>query len=413
MDAQRKEWLGSIMVAAPLSRWILSGLALALVTMILLFLTLGHYTRRESVMGQLVPSEGLLSLSATNAGIVTHIWVHDGQTVVRGEPLVEVSSDEDSAALGNTRALIGQELDAQRLRLQADLQTQAQLRTQQAEGLKDKAALLRAQSAQIDDQLAIQKKQVESSEQLLDRIRPLGKLGYVSAFQIQQQQTTVLDAQTQYKVLLRQLLDTHQQLDDVEQQVNQLPLNAETKRNEIERQLADVGQSLARNEAQRAVVIRAPRDGIVTAVLLKEGQTLTSGQTVLSLLPSGSTLQAQLLVPSRAVGFVGPGDRVVLRYEAFPYQKFGQQYGRIADVSRSALTSSEVEMLIGQSSREPLYHVLVELDHQQVMAYGKPETLKPGMVVNADILMERRTLLEWVFEPLYGIAHPMLGGDHG
>jgi membrane fusion protein len=119
-------------------------------------------------------------------------------------------------------------------------------------------------------------------------------------------------------------------------------------------------------------------------------------------------------VPSRAIGFIEPGSRVVLRYQAFAYQKFGQQYGRVADVSRSALTPTEVNALVGQQPREPVYQVKVTLDSQQVLAYGKPEPVKPGMALDADILMERRRLIEWVFEPLYGMAQRMAGGAaHG
>jgi membrane fusion protein len=413
LAAKRGEWLGSILVAAPFSRWLWVTLAMSFATALVLFLVIGRYTRRETVAGQLVPSAGVLNLAAANAGMITHVWVHDGQAVKQGDLLIEISSEQDSATLGDTHALVGQQLNAQRARLQTDLSTQQQLTTDQIDALRDKASLLREQVNQIADQLVIQKKVADSAEQLLERIRPLGERGYVSAFQIQQQQSTALDAQTQYKTLLRQQLDARQQWDATQQQLAQLPLDATTKRNDTERELAEIGQSVAQNEAQRAVVIRAPRDGVVSAVLLKEGQMVAAGQSTLSLLPAGSILLAQLLVPSRAVGFIEPGDRVVLRYAAFPYQKFGQQYGQVADISRSALTMPEVQALVGQQPNEPLYRVLVALTSQQVIAYGKPEAVRPGMAVEADILMEKRSLLEWVFEPLYGVAHHMWGDAHG
>jgi membrane fusion protein len=413
LEAKRGEWLGSILVAAPLSRWIWTALALSFAVALVLFLVLGHYTRRETVTGQLVPSAGLLNLSASNAGLVTHVWVRDGEAVRQGNPLIEISSEQDSASLGDTHAIVSQQLDAERVHLQADLQTQEAVATQQAQALRDKSSLLRAQLNEITGQLALQKQEADNAELMLERWEPANKTGVISDYQLNQQQATTLEAQAQYKTLLRQQSDTQQQLDATQQQLAQLPLDTATKRNDTERQLAEIGQSVAQNEAQRALVLRAPRDGIVSAVLFKDGQMVAAGQSMLSLLPTGSVLQAQLLVPSRAVGFIEPGNRVVLRYAAFPYQKFGQQYGKVADISRSALTPSEVQALVGQSSQEPLYRVQVALDHQQVLAYGKPETVKPGMAVDADILMEKRTLLEWVFEPLYGMAHHLWGGAHG
>jgi len=410
IDARRGEWLGSIIVAAPLSRWLLATLALTLATVILLFLLLGHYTRRETVAGQLVPSAGLLNVVAPDAGTITRLNVRDGQRVRAGEVLLRLSSEQDSAALGGTHALVGKQLDVQRSRLQADLVNQQQLGEQQGEALRSRMALLQGQLTQIAGQLAIQQQQVTSNRQMLAKIKPLAARGFVSAVQIQQQEAAVLDAQAQYKTLLRQQLDARQQYDEAQQQLARLPLDEAGKRNDTERQLAALAQSTAQNEMQRAVVLRAPRDGVVSTVLLKEGQMVAAGQPLLSILPAGSSLQAQLLVPSRAIGFIEPGSRVVLRYQAFPYQKFGQQYGRVSDISRSALGVAEVNALIGQQAREPLYRIEVKLDSQQVMAYGRPEPVKPGMALEADVLMERRRLIEWVFEPLYGMAH-QLGGD--
>lgn len=121
-------------------------------------------------------------------------------------------------------------------------------------------------------------------------------------------------------------------------------------------------------------------------------------------MPGNSRLQADLLVPSRAIGFIAPGDQVMLRYQAYPYQKFGHQRGTVAAISRSALTSNELGALIGNAQQgEPYYRVTVRLAKQAITAYGKPEPLKPGMLLDADILGEKRRLIEWVFEPLYSI----------
>ena len=92
IDARRGEWLGSIIVAAPLSRWLLTALASVLATTILLFLFLGHYTRRETVTGQLVPNAGLLNVVAPDAGTVTQLHVRDGQRVKAGDTLCVIEA---------------------------------------------------------------------------------------------------------------------------------------------------------------------------------------------------------------------------------------------------------------------------------------------------------------------------------
>ena len=416
IEAKRGEWLGPIIVATPLSRWALTTLALILAAAIMLFLLLGHYTRRETVTGQLVPNRGVLTVAAPGVGTVTRLLVRGGQHVEAGDALLELSSKQDSTALGDTYTLVAQQLDIQRARLRSDLANQNQLATQQADALRAKVVLLQAQLKQIDGQLALQQQQVSSNQQLLARIKPLGVKGYVSAVQIQQQTTAVLNAQAQYKQLRRQQLEARQQLDSADQQLAQLPLDEATKRNDTERQLAALTQSIAQNEQQRAIVLHAPRAGVVSTVLLKPGQMVSAGQPLLSILPAGSLMQAQLLVPSRAIGFIEPGSRVVMRYQAFAYQKFGQQYGHVSDISRSALSPADVATLIGErpQTAQPMYRVQVALDSQHVLAYGKPEPVRPGMALEADILIDRRRLIEWVFEPLYGMAHHLAGGSaHG
>jgi membrane fusion protein len=109
-------------------------------------------------------------------------------------------------------------------------------------------------------------------------------------------------------------------------------------------------------------------------------------------------MHVELLVPTRAIGFIAKGQEVVLRYEAFPYERFGQYRGMVTDIGRNVWTSGE---RIGPlSAKEPVYRVDVALESQAVSALGQQFALRPGMLVNADLLLEKRTLLEWIFEPV-------------
>ncbi|HET7267780.1 MAG TPA: HlyD family efflux transporter periplasmic adaptor subunit [Oleiagrimonas sp.] len=409
MDARRGQWLGVIQISTPLSRWIWTALGVALAAAIVAFLVFGYYTRRDRVSGQLVPSAGLLGVTAVHGGTVTHVFVHGGESVQQGEPLLEISGETSSAALGGMRADISRQLRSQRQRLQDDLGLQRRNSQTQAKALKVKLHLLTAQQRQIVSQLRLQKQQAEGAQALLKRIQPLGKKGYVSALQIQQQHVAALRARAQLKVLRRKQLSTRQQINATKKRLAQLPLNLAKQIHATANKIDDIDQQLARNEAARAVLLRAPQDGVVATLLAQLGQHVTDGQSLASIVPTGSTLQAQLLVPSRAVGFIEPGSRVVLRYQAYPYQKFGQQYGHVTNISRSALDPEEVVALTGRNRQQPVYRIRVALDHQSIVAYGEAQALKPGMALSADILMDRRTLLEWVFEPLYGMGRRLLG----
>jgi len=116
-----------------------------------------------------------------------------------------------------------------------------------------------------------------------------------------------------------------------------------------------------------------------------------------SLLPAQARLQAQLLAPSSAIGFVREQQPVLLRYAAFPYQKFGHQRGEVVQVSRAPLPSAT-------PGAAPMYRITVALERQSIAAYGLEQPLVPGMQIEADVLLERRRLIEWIFETVLGIA---------
>jgi membrane fusion protein len=407
LQARRSQWMGAINAATPLPFVWLASLAAALAAVVVLFLIFGQYTRREHVAGQLLPDAGLLTLGSATTGTVTRTLVREGERVLAGQALVEVSGDLASVSMGDTHALVSTQLRTQLVQAQATLSgLQPQMKTQEKD-LRARLGMLQAQIAQIGEQSELQRKRAGTAMQLIEKILPLRARGIISVAQFDQYQADALTEQMQVKALQRQRLDAEQQLSGLQAQLTRLPFDTSAKVNQLRSQIAQLDASLAESEAQRGAVLRAPRAGVISTLLVKPGQMVRSGQPLLSILPQGSKLQAQLLVPSSAIGFVAPGDGVVLRYEAYPYQKFGQQYGTVLQVSRSALSNPEIASLIGRTATTPLYRVLVALNRQTVQAYGRQEALKSGMAVDADILLDRRSLWQWVFEPLYGLRQQL------
>ena len=408
LQSQRRAALGSIQINTPPAFWAVSLLAVAFVVAAVTNLFLGHYTQRATVQGTLVPASGLVTLSATGAGDVLAVNVHQGERVSAGETLASFDNPLESAALGNTLAFITSELNTERKGLEQDLATQWALSTSRRATLRQSVSSFRAQLQQIDSQLVLQRKEAANMAALLKSIEPLRKQGIISLYDLQQQQADTFNAELQVKALRRERLGLAQQLAQAQQQLAQVPLTLAAQQNATRNKLAQLEQALAQNEAQREWVVKAPRAGIVATLLIKPGETVSAGEPLLTVVPRRSRLEAQLLVPSSAVGFVRGGQQVVLRYQAFPYQRFGLHFGEVGQVSRSALSPQEVAALVGRQSTVPLYRVMVRLRGQTVRAYGQPVALRPGMTLHADILLDRRRLIEWVLEPLYGFSRRML-----
>jgi len=405
LDAANRGNLGIVALYCPPYRWLVISVVVLITAATALFFIFGSYTKYESSTGELLPKNGMLIIPPPVSATVVDIPVKEGQHVEKDDVLMVLSS-EVSTQLGQTRQVIAENLKGQRERLQQDLVTLEKLHQVELKGLTDTIASLKLQQEQLKLQLTHRRKQVSLAKMQLDKLEAMHNEGYASSRQMEEQESNLLDSQARYQEYQRQLLDISQKIVQTEQQLHEKPLDDEKKRNDIERQLADNRQSMAENEARRSFELRAPKSGYVGMIMVKNGQMLTAGQSAIAVLPSNTELVARIMVNTQSIGFIQPGQRVVLRYKAFPYQKFGQQYGKVIEVSRTALSPQEVTTLTGKNNiQEQQYRVLVSLDKQSITAYAQNEKLKPGMALDADFIVDKRRLYEWVLEPIFALGH--------
>ena len=218
---------------------------------------------------------------------------------------------------------------------------------------------------------------------------------------VKQKQDEVTDQELRKQALRRQRGQVERDLAAARMEEPQIQLRSRAQVEQVERQLSELREGMSQVEAKRETVIRAPMAGVVTNVAVNRGQSIAADHALVTVLPKGSGLHVELLVPTRAIGFVAKGQEVVLRYEAFPYERFGLYRGVITDIGRNVWTQGE---RIGSlTAKEPVYRIDVSLEKQSVTALGQEFPLRPGMLVNADLLLEKRTLLEWIFEPVLSL----------
>lgn len=407
MRAQRQEWLGAISLAQPLRAWVLALALAAAALAVGLFVALCGYTRRARVVGQLVPDLGVATVVAPAAGVVERIDVEEGERVLAGSALALVAAPRATATGADARHDIAAGIDRRRDSLVAADASQAALANTQAAGLRRQLEDARRELAQARAQADARQRLVAMAREAWERYRDLGAQDYVSREQVRQQEQAWLEQVGAQRELLRQAATLERQLAQIEQSLQELPTQRAAQAAATARELALLDRERVQNAADGEFQVKAPVSGLLASRLVEPGQPVQAGQAIANLLPAGSRLQAQLLVPSRDIGFIRPGDTVLLRYQAYPYQKFGHHAGVVSRISRNALGRAELGGLAGAANAgggEPYYRVLVDVAEQQVMAYGRPEPLRPGMLLDADILGEHRKLYEWALEPLYSLT---------
>lgn len=411
LEAKRTSWLGGISLAQPIQLWVLTSVAVIAALAVGLFLTFGTYTRRSTVMGRLVPSKGLSTVLGPTTGVVSRLDVSEGQRIVVGQTLAVVSVPRATIANGDTVVALEQHLQQRQDGLQSAFAAQRQMFSAQSSGLAAQLANAQREREQVEAEIATRQDQIRIANETLGRLRQLQDGQYVSLIQIKQQESAALEQVSAMQALQRQAIGTRRTIVQLQQAMRELPGQRQTSEANFQRDLATLEQEQVETEARGALAVRSPVAGVVAMQIVKPGQAVQMGQPLLSVLPGDGNLEAELLVPSRAIGFIEPGDTVSLRYQAYPYQKFGHQTGRVAQVSRSALSPAELGTLHGNAQlQEPFYRVTVTLAKQAVTAYGKQEKLKPGMLLDADILGERRRLIEWIFEPLFSLKGRVWSG---
>lgn len=123
-------------------------------------------------------------------------------------------------------------------------------------------------------------------------------------------------------------------------------------------------------------------------------------------------LLARFVVPARAMGFVSPGDTLLLRFHAFPYQKFGLHAGTVTAVDDSAMSANTLAELGMAPVRGAFFRVDVTIKDGVIRSQGKSLPLRGGMTAETDLKLDSRLLIEWLFEPLYGLRQRSKGNSH-
>jgi len=417
IESQRS-WLGGVQLIRPLSLTVLTVFTVSVAALVIGYLFVGEYTRKAHISGVLAPDLGLIRLVPPQSATVLERHASEGQAVKRGDLLFVLSVDRATLA-GDAQAAVQQGLAARERSLQGTVRQQAQLLQTQRVGLDRRLADMRRELAQLDAEAQLHQQRLVLAQQAQARLESLRADNFISPAQVQAKGEEVLGLQAQLQGLARQRATQLREIGTLEAQQRELPLLAQAQQGEVERNLATLAQEAAENEARQRIVVRAPQDGVLTAVLGEPGQAVTPATALASLLPADAKLQAHLYAPSSAVGFLKPQQQVMLRYQAYPYQKFGNHPGQVLQVSRTPLQASELAGLSlstaatgagagalsgGPNTGEPLYRITVALDRQTVQAYGVAQPLAAGMQLEADVQLDRRRLIEWLFEPVLGIA---------
>ncbi|WP_422450131.1 MULTISPECIES: HlyD family secretion protein [unclassified Endozoicomonas] len=328
------------------------------------------------------------------------LLVTEGHKVTVGSPMLRVKTDRQLVG-GSMEKRLQEQLKVAIASFQQQISQQQQLAQLEKQRLALLQEDLKHQAGFLTEQIATQKQHADTLEQELKGLEILLSKGHLTQVDYNAKLTVLLSSKLDLQSLQKEKVSLYSRLTEAGNQYERVDVDTGVSLSSLQAVIAELRERSIETEGRSSYLITAPVSGTVTSVLVRKGGLIVPGRQILAILPEQSKLQAELYVPTRAIGFTTKGQPVQIRYPAFPYQKFGFHRGQVSDISRTIIAPDDIPA--PASVTEPVYRITVALDHQSVTAFGEQYPLQSGMLLSADLMGESRSIIEWLLEPLYSL----------
>lgn len=414
-EAQKSDNQGSILIDVSLNQHLFVGASVFVLVTIIFFVVFAEYTRRDTLNGVVSPTGGIVKVQSNDEGYAESVFVTEGQKVLAGAPLYEIKTERyDEFGQGVKKRIVAT-IDNQITLLNDRRSKEIEKSQHQLEVIDDDLVRLSEEAGILKVVVDLSEQELSLAQSLVDKQQVLVSKQFISSIELQRQRLELITleakVQTQRLSLQRLLRETAK----LEESKDTLQLELDIALQEIDRQLQQIAQSKIEYFYQTDTQVVSPIDGVIASIFVSEGHSVNKGQPLLVVIPEGEEpVGVELYASSRSIGFIQAGQDVRLRFDAFPYEKFGVQQGVIESISKSAVSAEMLPnspLIQSQLSRTyggvGLYQVRVKLDKPTITVYGEEQPFVPGMTLTADIELDTRKVHEWLLEPLYTIKGRM------
>jgi membrane fusion protein len=400
IEAGRERLAGTVVAATPPRAKLYVGLVLAFAALLAAILILGHYSSRAEVKGIVAYDTGIARVYPSAQAEVRTFHVANGRHVEAGAPLVTLAIAQGEGGLTTQlNQLAGQDQELARQQ-----QLAGSLGTAEISALEKQKASLAADIGSLERQRLFAAGQARLADSATARASRLAAQGAGTQRQVEDSRSASLTRRAEIEQLGERLITQRQALAQTDAQIAQRRLEAERSNADLAAQRAALGEQRTALGRQSEITLTAPIAGEVSDISAEVGQRAKPEASLVTIVPSGSHLEIWLYAPTRAVGFVHPGQPVRLFFDAFPYQKYGAGRGRVVAVSRVPIEPASLDSALG--IQEPVFRVRVAIDSAVPRLADADARLRPGMTLSANLVLERRSLWEVLFNPFRSLVRP-------
>jgi hemolysin D len=433
LPAQSAQFLPSIALVgelppSPLPRYVLWSVVLFM-SALGAWAAIGRLDTVAVAEGRLVPRSQLKIVQPAEGGVLREILVAEGERVRATQVLARMDgslTQADTTALEADLALrrlqlrrIEAELHGGKLvrlpeepvSLHAQVEAQRDARARAYEnGIAEERTVIARARREMQAALETRIKLsgglpvLVEQEQAFER---LAKEGFAGKLMSRQRSRERLDAEQDLRAQEHRVESARATIEQAERRMAQLGANyraqLRTEGIEAERERSRLVQEIEKLRHRKSLAeLRSPVNGTVKELATHTaGSVLAPGAVLMTLVPEGESLLAEVWLQNQDAGFVRAGQAVKLKLASFPFQRYGMVEGRVLRVSVDA--TERGSGVAGQPALHP-YRAMVELDAQELKVGGAAHPLLPGMQLTAEIRLADRTVLEYLLSPVQKIA---------
>lgn len=440
VGAYAVRWEGTVRVTHS-ARLNLLILACFLTGAALLFFAMSvPYNRLTSATGFLKPVDGVPEIASQSAGRLLAVYAHEGQRVDAGERLFSIDTDVTTTA-GSKSHSLSRDLDLRIARVRNEQLLIKQLGQARTRDMQHQVAAIGMEIDTARRERVLAQQRIKLATDALARSEQLARNGFISEIQLQEKHEAMVDLQLKEQAAQRLVINLERSQRQAALSISEIERQTNLEVSQIEEQALKLEGEKHQSDQSTTTIVTAPFDGIVSAIAVEAGAAVQPGQMLANLLRIGidggtsggrascpkdaamnfdkatecqkSGLRAVVFIPSQRIGFVKIGQRVRISYDAFPQHRFGKHSGTIRSLSLTPMAPAllpqgrKTGLYANMSAEEPLYRADIDLDAQVVSIDHEDRPLIPGMSLTVDLVLERRSIFEAIFEPILRLHRRM------
>lgn len=390
-----REIFGQAIASTPsIWTWFIATMATCFLVFCL-FASVTEISRVETVRGYLRSDLAEAQITAIESGTISALLINEGDTVEVGTPLLYVRNDRFLSDGRPLEAGLVETLREELSKLLASrpgLQTSSELRIR---GFNNIAQEAKRAIDQAHSELALLQNEQTIIAQRLEKTQVFFSEGLVTEDVVFDQRNNLMGLRQQVSSIEREIERHHSNIRQSRLDIDSEHASLENEKRSLDLRVSELNRLIEERRSREGYQILAPSEGHVTALQVREGETVDTNQFLLAISPLSSELVAEVHLPSSTIALVKPGLGVQLKFDALPHQRFGRVSGQVVNVSSTALRSDQ--LFQAEASQTLLYPAQLSVEQTSLSAFGKELPLQSGMEFDADIVLEKRRVLQWIF----------------